>query len=55
MAAVRSLGRINPATSALFLCDMQVSGVYSMYGFLKGQSHEKVGKMRVWGVSLGPK
>jgi hypothetical protein len=21
---------------------------------LKGQSHEKVGKMRVWGVSLGP-
>jgi hypothetical protein len=22
---------------------------------LKGQSHEKDGKMRVWGVSLGPK
>jgi hypothetical protein len=21
---------------------------------LKGQSHEKFGKMRVWGVSLGP-
>ena len=24
MAAVRSLGRINPKTSAVFLCDMQV-------------------------------
>jgi hypothetical protein len=22
--------------------------------FLKGQSHEKVGKMSVWGVCLGP-
>jgi hypothetical protein len=21
---------------------------------LKGQSHEKVGELRVWGVSLGP-
>jgi hypothetical protein len=21
---------------------------------LKGQSHEKVGEMRVWGISLGP-
>jgi hypothetical protein len=21
---------------------------------LKGQSHEKVGKMSVWGISLGP-
>jgi hypothetical protein len=24
MAAIRSLGRISPTTSALFLCDMQV-------------------------------
>jgi hypothetical protein len=23
-------------------------------GELKGQSHEKVGKMSVWGISLGP-
>jgi hypothetical protein len=22
--------------------------------YLKGQSHEKVGKMSVWGISLGP-
>jgi hypothetical protein len=22
--------------------------------FLKGQSHEKVGEMSVWGISLGP-
>jgi hypothetical protein len=23
-------------------------------GYLKGQSHEKVGEMSVWGISLGP-
>jgi hypothetical protein len=26
----------------------------SVLGSLKGQSHEKVGEMRVWGISLGP-
>jgi hypothetical protein len=24
------------------------------YLYLKGQSHEKVGEIRVWGISLGP-
>jgi hypothetical protein len=28
--------------------------VYQKMELLKGQSHEKVGEMSVWGISLGP-
>jgi hypothetical protein len=27
---------------------------FVLTGILKGQSHEKVGEMSVWGISLGP-
>jgi hypothetical protein len=34
MAAIRSLGRISPTTSALFLCDMQVdTNIVSVFFF----------------------
>jgi hypothetical protein len=28
--------------------------VIKKYIYLKGQSHEKVGEMSLWGISLGP-
>jgi hypothetical protein len=37
------------------LCGQRLDGLYEITGIhLKGQSHEKVDELRVWGVSLGP-
>jgi hypothetical protein len=34
---------------------ISINAVYVTYGMeLKGQSHEKVGELRVWGGSQGP-
>jgi hypothetical protein len=36
--------------SGIYSLKWKNSGIYN----LKGQSHEKVGEMSVWGISLGP-
>jgi hypothetical protein len=33
---------------------IMLTGIYYKIATLKGQSHEKVGEMSVWGISLGP-
>jgi hypothetical protein len=33
---------------------MEFPSVLKEFHDLKGQSHEKVGELRVWGISLGP-
>jgi hypothetical protein len=38
----------------VFMSNFRQKKMFGVIFLIKGQSHEKVGEMSVWGISLGP-